>query len=151
MCICLASCYKGNIGSHTGNSLNMHGWVLQRKIRKISHGTCINVWLVVSKAVTGKLYSCLTCLAWWSFQKQHQESLWKSVSRKTFYKRLVTVFLHFLQLYCHNAISPMGKSGCLPRGKPAATQPSVHAGCFSVSIILRTLIWTKGSLTCALM
>ena len=29
-----------------------------------------------------------------------------------------------------------------------ATQPSVHAGCFSVSIIQRTLTWTTGSLTC---
>ena len=32
-----------------------------------------------------------------------------------------------------------------------ATQPTVHAGCFSVSIIHRTLIWTTGSLTCAQM
>ena len=31
-----------------------------------------------------------------------------------------------------------------------ATQPTVHAGCFSVSIIHRTLTWTTGSLTCAL-
>ena len=30
-----------------------------------------------------------------------------------------------------------------------ATQPTVHAGCFSVSIIHRTLTWTTGSLTCA--
>ena len=26
----------------------------------------------------------------------------------------------FLQLYCPNGISPMGKSGCFPHGKPAA-------------------------------
>ena len=32
-----------------------------------------------------------------------------------------------------------------------ATQPTVHAGCFSVSIIHRTLTWTTGSLTCAQM
>ena len=31
------------------------------------------------------------------------------------------------------------------------TQPTVHAGCFSVSIIHRTLTWTTGSLTCAQM
>ena len=30
-----------------------------------------------------------------------------------------------------------------------ATQPRVDAGCFSVSIIRRTLTWTTGSLTCA--
>ena len=27
-----------------------------------------------------------------------------------------------LQLYCPNGISPMGNSGCLPQGKPAATE-----------------------------
>ena len=32
-----------------------------------------------------------------------------------------------------------------------ATQPTVHAGCYSVSIIHRTLTWTTGSLTCAQM
>ena len=30
-----------------------------------------------------------------------------------------------------------------------ATQPTVHAGCFSVSIIHPTLTWTTGPLTCA--
>ena len=30
-----------------------------------------------------------------------------------------------------------------------ATQPSVHAGCFSVSVIHRTLTWTTRSLRCA--
>ena len=32
-----------------------------------------------------------------------------------------------------------------------ATQPTVHAGCFSVSITHRTLTWTTGYLTCAQM
>ena len=32
-----------------------------------------------------------------------------------------------------------------------ATQATVHAGCFSVSIIHRTLTWTTGSLTCTQM
>ena len=32
-----------------------------------------------------------------------------------------------------------------------ATQPTVHAGCFCVSIIHRTLTWTSRSLTCAQM
>ena len=61
----------------------------------------------------------------------------------------------FLQLYCPNGISPMGNLGCFPQGKPAAqscaTQPTVHAWCFSVSRIHHTLIWTTGSLTCAQM
>ena len=30
-----------------------------------------------------------------------------------------------------------------------AAQPTVHAGCFSVQIIHRTLIWTTESVTCA--
>ena len=30
-----------------------------------------------------------------------------------------------------------------------AIHPTLHAGCFSVSIIHRTLAWTTGSLTCA--
>ena len=45
-----------------------------------------------------------------------------------------------------------GKLGCFPQGKPAVshtTQPTVHAGCYSVSIIHRTLTWTKGPLMCA--
>ena len=58
----------------------------------------------------------------------------------------------FLQLYC-----PMGFSnGKFGFTFPAesqlrqsrATQTTVHAGCFSVSIIHRTLTWTTGSLTC---
>ena len=32
-----------------------------------------------------------------------------------------------------------------------ATQPTVHVGCFCVSIIHRTRTWTTGSLTCAQM
>ena len=32
-----------------------------------------------------------------------------------------------------------------------ATQRSVHAGCFSVYVIRRTLTWTTGSVTCAQM
>ena len=35
---------------------------------------------------------------------------------------LFNVFINFLQLYCPNGISPMGNSGCFPRGKPAATE-----------------------------
>ena len=61
-------------------------------------------------------------------------------------------FVYFLQLYCLNGIFPMGNSAAFPvesqlrQGR--TTQPTVHAGCLSVSIIHRTLTWTTGSLTC---
>ena len=41
---------------------------------------------------------------------------------------------------CHSRLS---------QGKSCATQPTVHAGCFNVSIIHGTLTWTTGSLACA--
>ena len=60
-----------------------------------------------------------------------------------------------LQLYWPTGISPIGNSGCFPREsqlrQSGATKPSLHAECFSVSIISRTLTWTTGSLTCAQM
>ena len=34
---------------------------------------------------------------------------------------VVVFLLYFLQLYCPDGIFPMGNSGCLLRGKPAAT------------------------------
>ena len=37
------------------------------------------------------------------------------------------------------------------QGQSRATQPAMHTGCFSVSIIHGTLTWTTGSLTCAQM
>ena len=40
-----------------------------------------------------------------------------------------------------------GKASC----NSHATQPTAHAGCFSVSIIHRTLTWATGSLTCTQM
>ena len=49
--------------------------------------------------------------------------------------------------------SSQGKFGSLSPGKASCdsrtTQPTVHAGCFSVSIIHRTLTWTTALLTCA--
>ena len=59
-------------------------------------------------------------------------------------------------IYLFNScIVQMGKSGCLPRENKLrqnrATQPTVHAGYFSVSIIHRILTWTTGSLTCVQM
>ena len=66
--------------------------------------------------------------------------------------RLFFKFCLIFQRYCPNGISPMGKSGCRPQLRQnCATQPTVHAGSFSVSIIHRTLTWTTRSLTCAQM
>ena len=42
-----------------------------------------------------------------------------------------------------------GKFAALHSCNNLATQPMVHAGCFSVSIIHQTLTWTTGSLKCA--
>ena len=62
---------------------------------------------------------------------------------------------NFLQLYCPSGISPVRNLSCLPPRKAScdsrATQPAVHAGCFSVFIIHRTLTWTTESLTCTQM
>ena len=45
-------------------------------------------------------------------------------------------------MYCPNGISPVGNSGCFSREsqlqQSCATQPTLHAGCFSVSIIHQT-------------
>ena len=63
----------------------------------------------------------------------------------------------------YNAQSSIVKLGFLPSKirvvfpgesqlrQSRATQPTVHAGCFSVSMIHRTLTWTSGSFTCAQM
>ena len=57
----------------------------------------------------------------------------------------------FIRLYCPIGIFSMGNLGSFPQGQPAsdsrATQPMVHALCFNVSIIHRTMTWTTGSLT----
>ena len=49
----------------------------------------------------------------------------------------------------------LGKFGLPSPGKAScdshATQPTVHAGCFSVSLINHTPTWTTGPLTCAQM
>ena len=61
----------------------------------------------------------------------------------------------FFQLYCPIGISPIGNSDCFPMSNQPchsqATQSREHAGCFSGSIIHRTLTRTTGSLTCLLM
>ena len=39
-------------------------------------------------------------------------------------------YCYFLQVFCPNGISPMGKSGCLPRGKQAATVTLPYDACW---------------------
>ena len=69
-------------------------------------------------------------------------------------------FFFFFFLTFYNCIVPMGFlpweirvafPGESQLQQSGATQPSMHAGCFSISIIHRTLTWTTGSLTCAQM
>ena len=64
-------------------------------------------------------------------------------------------FFFFLQLYPPIGISPMGNRVAFPGEsqlrQSRATQPTVHAGRFGVSIVHRTLTWTTESLTCAQM
>ena len=72
----------------------------------------------------------------------------------------VTTVLVLIPFFLNNCIVPMGflpweirvafpGESQLRQGR--VTQLTVHAGCFSVSIIYRTLTWTTGSLTCAQM
>ena len=58
----------------------------------------------------------------------------------TFYNCIVPVG------FLHGKFGP-GKASC----DSHSTQPTMNAGCFSVSIIHLTLAWTTGSLTCARM
>ena len=57
------------------------------------------------------------------------------------------LFYFISQLYCPIGSSPMGNSGAFPgesqMWQSRATQPTVHAGCFNVSIIYRTLIFSN--------
>ena len=84
------------------------------------------------------VFSSLTCLA-------------------TVVTRLVPFFLPLLfKPYCPTGTSPMmGNLDCFPQESQLrqshTSQPTVHAGCFSVSIIHGTLTWTPGSLTCTQM
>ena len=62
----------------------------------------------------------------------------------------------FKRLYCTIGISPTENSGCFPRGQSDVTESryptyGACAGCFNASTINRTLTWTMGSLTCAVM
>ena len=79
-----------------------------------------------------------------------------------YFRTHICSFVHVLFFFFtfYNCIVPMGFLPweirvAFPRGsqlrQSRATQPTVHAGCFGVSIIHRTLTWTAGSLTCAQM
>ena len=79
--------------------------------------------------------------------------LWNPVPHRKETNRLF--FTYFFNIYntVYNCIVPMGFLPweirvALPRGQCHATQPTVHAGCFSVSIAHRPLTRTTGSLTC---
>ena len=55
-----------------------------------------------------------------------------------------------------NGISPMGNSGCFPRGKPAATESRYPTFCCMLGVLVfpystELLTWTTGFLTCAQM
>ena len=71
-----------------------------------------------------------------------------------------TAKIYELFFFFYNCIVPMRFLPCEIRvaflgesqlRQSRATQPTVHAGCFIVSIIHQTLTWTTGSLTCAQM
>ena len=73
--------------------------------------------------------------------------------RRGYYYYYQYYYLLFKTVLSQWDFSP-GKFGLLFHGESQlrqsrATQPTVHAGCFSVSIIHRTLTWTTGSLTFA--
>ena len=65
------------------------------------------------------------------------------------------LFFYFLQFYCPNGVlsweNCVSFSGQSQLRQSRATQPTVHAKCFSVSIIHRTLAWTTWFLTCTQM
>ena len=72
----------------------------------------------------------------------------------------VHTFTFITFFFCYNCIAPMGFlpweirvafPGKSQLWQSCATQPIVHAGCFSVSTIHWTLTWTTGSSTCAQM
>ena len=85
------------------------------------------------------------------------------VSKKTLFttRHVNTVLLLFTELFTfNNCMVPIGFllweirvafPGESQLRQSRSTQPTVHAGCFSVSITHRTLTWTTGSLSSAQM
>ena len=66
---------------------------------------------------------------------------------KEFFFFYITVLSHWDFFHGKSRLLSPGKASCGSR----ATQPRVHAGCFSVSIIHQTMTWTTGSLALAQM
>ena len=66
-----------------------------------------------------------------------------------------TSIIYFATVLSHLGFLPREIRVAFPKKsqlqRSCATQPTVHAGSFSVSIIHRTLTWTTGSLTCSQM
>ena len=82
-------------------------------------------------------------------------SIVHTVSLPLFLLELLVLFTFFTIVLCqwdffHRKFG-LPSPGKAQLRQSRATQPKVHAGCLSVSIIHRTLIWTAGSLTCAQM
>ena len=73
----------------------------------------------------------------------------RSPGRRDQNKHSVKNFVYLLALHTFFTFWAFPRESQLRQS--STTQPTVHAGCFSVSIIHRTLTWTTGSLTCAQM
>ena len=119
--------------------------------------TCVSNAVAKSQArsrATSRLQAALSIA---SDRTKVQPSFFGSILPPSPPQSVLTLFLFFtftfLQLYCSIGISLMGNWVAFPREsqlqQSRATQPTVHAGCFSFSTIQRTLTWTTGSLTCA--
>ena len=91
--------------------------------------------------------------------KKGKCSSYQSLTHEVF-SHIYTLFyfliflITFYNCIVQTGISPMGNSafsGKIQLRQSRTTQPTVHARCFSVSIIHRNLTWTTVSLTCAQM
>ena len=90
------------------------------------HVTC-NTWPVVL---------CILCMT---------HDLWFVHNNYDSWAVILLVFFHNCIIPLGFLLLSLGKASC---DSPTA-QPTVHAGCFSVSIIHQTLTWTPVCLTCA--
>ena len=111
-------------------------------------------------------YSVNSCwiegtVLWGNLSKEHSAFLCVAyLSSDICIFKLNLVFLRCMYFYSISFpffFCPIGISskGNFPREgqqwQRCATQPILHAGCFSISIIHQTLTWITGSLTCAQM
>ena len=87
-------------------------------------------------------------------QTQRRPGCWeRKGSSGLLFKMLFFFFLFFYNCIVLIGLLPWEIRVSFPRESQLqqrhATQPMVHARCFSVSIIHQTLMWTTGYLTCA--